>query len=264
MIAVFDPDNETVEIIEGFSPVSGLAAAGRALYAAATDRIWVVTEIGNPHRFAIIDPSDNSMTMLDDTSIAGPSDIAQTSTHLWISGTNTSSSPFRPWVSKVNTSTLAVTDILSEAILEAWLGLAVTNFSVGAIECVTSISEVWIVVNFNQGFGTEGFILSIDESTGAIIDYVSPSPGTFKTPSAYMHYSPEFDRVILSNSTSGHLRSCNPADLSETIVSTDDGMSATKGCFCTSINKVALPVLTGAPGSRHYTVNFYSAADLGA
>jgi hypothetical protein len=259
MVAVFDPDIETVEIIEGFDPVNGSAVAQRAIWIPTTGRVWVQASIGTPKAFAIIDPSDNSVTWLEDSTLIGANDMCLVGGVLWISKTFGGARVFR-----IDVSTLTPTLTLSEAIFETWLGSGVTAWSVGAIEYVSSISQVWVNITINQGFGAEGFILKLNSATGAIIDYVSPSPGVFKTPGSFMHYSPEFDRVILSNSFTGFLRSSNPADLSEITVSTTDGMTAAKGCFCDSINKVALPVQTGAPGSRHFTVNFYSAADLGA
>jgi hypothetical protein len=259
MVAAFDPDIETVEIIKGFDPINGSAIAQRAIWVPTTGRVWVQASIGTPKAFVIIDPADNSLTWLEDSSLIGANDMCLVGGVLWISKTLGGARVFR-----IDVSTLTPTLTLSEAIFEAWLGSGVTAWGVGAIEYVASLSQVWLSVSFNQGFGVEGFLLALDSVTGAIVDYVSPSPGVFKLPGAFMHYSPEFDRVILSNSQTGFLRSCDPADLSETTVSTTDGMTATKGCHCTSINKVALPVQTGAPGSRRFTVNFYSAADLGA
>jgi hypothetical protein len=259
MVAVFDPLADTCELIGSFSPSSGSAIAQRAIWVPTTGRVWVQASIGLPKAFAIIDPSDNSVTWLEDSTLVGANDMCLVGGVLWISKTLSGARVFR-----IDVSTLTPTLTLSEAIFEAWLGSGVTSWSVGAIEYVSSLSQVWVNITINQGFGAEGFILKLNSTTGAIIDYVSPSPGVFKTPGSFMHYSPEFDRVIISNSFTGFLRSCNPADLSEITVSTTDGMTAAKGCFCTSINKVALPVQTGAPGSRRFTVNFYSAADLGA
>jgi hypothetical protein len=259
MVAVFDPIVDTCEIIGGFSPVDSLAVAQRAIWIPTTGRVWVQNQIGTPKVFSIIDPSDNSYTWLEDSSLLGPNDMCLVGGELWISKTLGGARVFR-----IDVSTLTPTLTLSETIFETWLGAGVTAWSVGAIEYIASIFKVWVHVSFNQGFGVESFLLELNSTTGAIVGYVSPSPGVFKSPAAFMHYSPEFDRVILSNSTSGFLRSCNPADLSETTVSTTDGMTAAKGCFCTTLNKVALPVLTGPGGARFHTVNFYSAADLGA
>jgi hypothetical protein len=259
MVAVFDPEIETVDIIEGFDPVNGSAVAQRAIWVPTTNRVWVQAQIGTPKVFAIIDPSDNSVEWLEDSSLIGPNDMCLVDDELWISKTLGGARIFR-----IDVSTLTPTLVLSETIFETWLGAGVTAWSVGAIEYVSSISRVWVHVSFNQGFGVESFLLELNSTTGAIVGYVSPSPGVFKSAAAFIYYTPEFDRVILSNSTSGHLRSCDPSDLSETTVSTTDGMTATKGCHCASINKVALPVQTGDPGSRRYTVNFYSGSDLGA
>jgi hypothetical protein len=259
VVAVFDPLADTCEIIGGFAPVNPSAIAQRAIWVPTTGRVWVQASIGTPKAFAIIDPADNSYTWLEDSTLIGANDMCLVGGVLWISKTLGGARVFR-----IDVSTLTPTLALSEVIFEAWLGSGVTAWSVGAIEYVASLSQVWLSVSFNQGFGVEGFLLALDSSTGAIVDYVSPSPGVFKSPSAFMHYSPEFDRVILSNSQTGFLRSCDPADLSETTVSTTDGMTAAKGCFCGGVNKVALPVQTGPGGGRYYTVNFYSAADLGA
>jgi hypothetical protein len=253
MVAVVDPDIETVDIIEGFSPSSGAAVAQRAIWVPATGRVWVQASIGLPKAFAIIDPSDNSVEWLEDSTLVGANDMCLVDDELWISKTLGGARVFR-----IDVSTLTPTLTLSEAIFEAWLGLGVTAWSVGAIEYIASVSQVWLQVVFNQGFGVEGFTLRMNSSTGAIIDLSGTAPTQF------MHYSAEFDRVLLSNATSGHLRSVNPSTLAETTVSTTDGMTACKGCHCDSINKLALPVQTGAPGSRRFTVNFYSAADLGA
>lgn len=259
MVAVFDPCTDTCEIIKGFAPVDSLAVVQRAIWVPTTGRVWVQASIGLPKAIAIIDPSDNSVTWLEDSTLIGANDMCLVGGVLWISKTFGGARVFR-----IDVATLTPTLTLSEAIFEAWLGSGITSWSVGAIEYVSSLSQVWVNITINQGFGAEGFILKLNSVTGAIIGYVSPSPGVFKTPGSFMHYTPEFDRVIISNSFTGFLRSVNPADLSEITVSTTDGMTAAKGCFCDSINKVALPVQTGAPGSRRFTVNFYSAADLGA
>jgi hypothetical protein len=253
MIAVFDPLSDTCEILGGFSPSSGSAVAARAIWVPTTGRVWVLASIGLPNVFAIIDPADNSYTWLEDSTLVGVNDMCLVGGELWISKTLSGARVFR-----VDVSTLTPTLVLSEAIFEAWHGSGVTAWSVGSIEYISSISEVWLSVTLNQGFGVEGFTLRLDSATGSILGLDGPSPTSF------IYYSPEFDRVVLSNSTSGHLRSCDPSDLSETTVSTTDGMSATKGCYCDSLNKVALPVLTGPGGGRYYTVNFYSASDLGA
>jgi hypothetical protein len=258
MVAVFDPEIETVDIIEGFDPVNGSAVAQRAIWVPTTNRVWVQAQIGTPKVFAIIDPSDNSVEWLEDSSLIGPNDMCLVDDELWISKTLGGARIFR-----IDVSTLTPTLVLSETIFETWKGGAVTAWSVGVLDYIASLDEVWVAITFNEGFGSESRLLRIDP-TGTILGYVSPSPGTYKQPGQFIYYSTTFDRVILSNSTAGNLRSCNPADLSEINVSTADGMTACKGCYCTSLNKVALPVLTGDPGSRRFTVNFYSAADLGA
>jgi hypothetical protein len=258
MVAVFDPSADTCEILGGFSPTNGLATAGRAIWIESTGRVWVLANIGNPKRFAIIDPADNSVTMLEDINIPLASDIAQSPTELWISGVDASSSPFLPRLSRLNTSTMAVTTVLNETIFETWKGSGVTNFSIGAIEYISSIGEVWAALAYNEGFGTEPWILRLD-SAGAIIALHS------LLPASYFYYVEAFDRVIFANAPpSFGLNWVNPADNSLGSISATDAMTATKGCFCANRNKVALPVLTGPGGARFHTVNFYSAADLGA
>jgi hypothetical protein len=258
MVAVFDPVADTCEILGGFSPVNGQAVAARALWVPATSRVWVLANIGNPKRFAIIDPTDNSFTMLEDINIPLASDIAQTPTELWISGVDASSIPFRPWLSRVNVSTLTSTTVLNETIFETWKGSGVTNFSIGSIEYIASIDEIWVGLSYNEGFGTEPWLLRID-SSGTIIGLAA-----FLPPS-YLYYVAEFDRVVFGTSPPGAgLAWLNPADNSIGTISATDAMTATKGCFCTTLNKVALPVLTGPGGARFHTVNFYSAANLGA
>jgi hypothetical protein len=256
MVAVFDPVADTCEILSGFSPVNSLATAGRAIWVATTGRVWVLAPIGTPKVFAIIDPADNSYTWVENTNLLGIVDMAQVgSDELWMSIVNGQ----RIW--KINVSTLSASLVLNEALFEAWKGSGVTNWSVGAIEYVASIDEVWISVSYNEGFGTESWFLRLD-STGSILGYVSPSPGVYVQAPLRMYYAEPFDRLILGYGSS--ITSLNPTGYSLTAVSATDPITATKGCFCDSINKVALPVLTGPGGGRYYTVNFYSAADLGA
>jgi hypothetical protein len=258
MVAVFDPVADTCEIIGGFSPVNGSAVAARAIWVPTESRVWVLASIGLPKVFAIIDPSDNSVTWLEDSTLVGVNDMCLVDDELWISKTLGGARIFR-----IDVSTLTPTLVLSETIFETWKGGAVTAWSVGVLDYIASLDEVWVAITFNEGFGSESRLLRIDP-TGTILGYVSPSPGNYKLPGQFMHYSAEFDRVVLSNSTSGHLRSVNPSTLAETTVSTTDGMTACKGCHCDSINKLALPVLTGPGGARFHTVNYYSAANLGA
>jgi hypothetical protein len=258
MIAVFDPVADTCEILDGFSPSSGSAVAARAIWVPTTGRVWVLASIGLPKVFAIIDPADNSYTWLEDSTLVGVNDMCLVGGELWISKTLSGARVFR-----IDVSTLAPTLALSEAIFEAWKGGLVTAWSVGVMDYIASLGEVWVAITFNEGFGAESRLLRIDPA-GTILGYVSPSPGTYKLPGQFIYYSTTFDRVILSNSTAGNLRSCDPSDLSEINISTTDGMSACKGCYCNSLNKEALPVLTGPIGGRYYTVNYYSAADLGA
>jgi hypothetical protein len=258
MVAVFDPVADTCEILGGFSPTSSLSVAARAIWVPTTSRMWVLCSIGLNRVFAIVDPADNSYTFLADSTLLGVNDMCLVGGDLWISKTLSGARIFR-----IDVSTLAPTLVLSETIFETWKGGAVTAWSVGVLDYIASLDEVWVAITFNEGFGSESRILRIDP-TGTILGYVSPSPGTYKQTGQFIHYSTEFDRVILSNSTAGNLRSVNPSTLAEINVSTTDGMSACKGCHCSSLNKLALPVLTGPVGGRYYTVNYYSAADLGA
>jgi hypothetical protein len=147
--------------------------------------------------------------------------------------------------------------VLDEATFETWKGGAVTGWNVGAIEYIQSIGEVWVGVGFNEGFGAESRILRLDATTGAIIAYVGTPLTIF--PFA-MYYVQTFDRVVIGlGGPLGSLWYIDPAD--ELLVQfSTDGMSANKGCFCTNISKVGLPVLSGSL----YTVNFFTAADLGA
>jgi hypothetical protein len=172
---------------------------------------------------------------------------------LWISKTLGGARIFR-----IDVSTLTPTLVLSETIFETWKGSGVTNFSIGVLEYIASIDETWVALSYNEGFGTEPWLLRID-SSGTIIGLAA-----FLPPS-HLYYVAEFDRVVFGTSPPGAgLAWLDPSDNSIGTISATDAMTATKGCFCTSLNKVALPVLTGDPGSRRFTVNFYSAADLGA
>jgi hypothetical protein len=255
MVAVFDPVADTCEILSGFSPVNSLAVAARAIWVATTGRVWVLAPIGTPKVFAIIDPADNSYMWLENASLLGVQDMALVSGELWVSK-SLNNNAYR-----IDVSSLAATLVLNEALLEAHLGLGVTSFTIGAIEYIPTLTQVWVAARYNSGFGIENWIVRLNSTTGAIVGVTGRALQT-----RYIYYSTTFDRVILkeenlpgTNVTNSYLTNLTfKAQLS------DDQMTATKGCFCTSINKVALPVLTGPGGGRYYTVNFYSAAELGA
>jgi hypothetical protein len=254
MVVVFDPDNEQWEMIRGFTPSSTSSACGRAIWVPTTGMVWVSAAIGNPHRWAIIDPSDNSVAMLDDASLPAASDECLTATELWVVGFSVVA-PAGFKIYRINVATQAATLVVDEATFEAFFSLAVTAFTLGAIEYISSLGQVWCLVSYHDGSFTQTAILRINSTTGALIGLE-----TSLTQPDLLYYSSEFDRVLLSYFTSpvNTIISINPSTLSGATLTTNDRTRCVKGCYVDSQNKVALAVQTGPGGGRYETVKLYT------
>jgi hypothetical protein len=265
MVVMFDPANESWEMISGFEPANEASTCGRAFYVESTEMVWVYASIGNPHRFAIIDPADgNSMTMLDDASIPGAVDFAQTSTDIWLSGGGA--------VTRIDTTSLAVSTVVDAQIYEDFLNaealpgnvFEVESFSTGAIEHVSSVGQIWCVIEFeyrlNGGALTGSSRVLPINTADESLEVSGPAVPVLPT---YMYYSATFDRVILGyndvafppNTVFSH----DP--IADTFVIVEEArMTGTKGCFCGSVTKEAISAF-------HEGVNkirYYDATDLGA
>jgi hypothetical protein len=263
MVLVFDPSNEEWDMLNGFAPSSSSNEAGRAFYVSATGKVWVYTPIGSSKAFAVIDPADNSFVHITDAG-AVAANFTLSGSYVWTAQGNIASTK----VSRIDVSTLGVSTVVDKTIFETWLGTAVdaAPFGFGAIEHIGgATNQIWVGITYRLFGVTENRILRLNVSTGAIVDFVSPSVGVFTGPPDYMWYTAQFDRIIFGT-IGGTSISRHPSTLASTPfgLASNDFMTARKGCDVTSISRIALPVLTGPGGGRYNTVKFYSASDIGA
>jgi hypothetical protein len=230
---VIDPNLEfSFELITGFT---GNKIGIRALYHATTGEIWLSYNTGG-NGFARIDPSDNSIAGY--VSCPVPSDFCYCSAN-----------------SKIYFCTSATVYEVTGAGAATLLWSASTvsgSAQIRAIDYVSGVGVVFLVQDAGAGYF---FAWVLDIGTNTATPYASGVGGSF------MYYSSTFSKIVLQGN-GGVLVTYDP-DFTGIFVTGTDQMCAAKGCYVSSLNKEALPVLTGPGGGRYYSVNYFTAAELG-
>lgn len=244
---VIDPVSNT------FTPIYVTGADGLtgrfALWHPILGEIWIAVASGN--MFLRIDPTDDSV--IGYIAGAGINDLDYCTANDCVYAVNAGS------VFKIDSSG-AVTTVITNA------GIGVPSNAFGSIAYVSSLNRVLFTV-YAPGSGYF-FAWQIDPATDVATSYMGGVGGSF------MYYSPQFDRIILQATSDGtptglpsvlgsyltDFTFVKQLDYGSTGIS--DSLTAIKGCYCTNVSKVALPVLQGPPGGRFYNLGFYGAGEL--
>jgi hypothetical protein len=226
----------SAELITGFSPTGN---GGHTIWNPAAGEIWLQAG-GGGVGIIRINPAGDTLTNI----------TCNTPTDLTYCSANSSVYTSGGSIQKISSGG-SVSTLFTLADFEVAWGGPAPGASFGAIEYVDSLGLVLFFISYPSG--GYAFAWQIDTTTDAVTPYAGGVGGL------WMYYSPEFDKIILNG---GSQTVSFNTDFTLSAVLGTDMMSARKGCYCDNISKMALPVLTGDPGSRYYTVKFYDAADL--
>lgn len=232
----------------------------RAFWHPALNQIWLAYWSGGGKSFLKLDPSDDSV--IGYVSGAAPLDFdycASNSNIYFVAGA----------VYKC-TSAGSISALFTQADFEVINGGPVfSRFEIGPIAYVDTLGAVVFPILWNDASTTWSNFWKIDVGSEVASPITTAATVSFLL-AAYLHYSPQFDRLIIQfveltfGLPIGPLAAYDPSNLdAQTAILGTDFMTAPKGVYCDNVDKIALPVLTGPGGGRFHSVNFYSAADLG-
>lgn len=255
LVVVIDPILSTVSYIN--VPGADGKSGRRAFFHPTLSEIWVAVDSGNC--FLRIDPTNDSIIGY----IAGGTplyfDYCPSDDCVYFS---TGSAIFKIDNAAVVTSVFTVADF---AVI---FGGPTPGAGFGSVAYVTSLDRILFLIYYPGGAYFAAW--KITPTTGATTFHKTGFGGS------YMCYTPEFDRVIIqntSNSTPSGLPGLLVAwtvDLTTSFKvlnpilagAASDQLTAETGCYCDSVSKLTLPVLTGPAGGRYYDLVFYGAGDL--
>lgn len=250
LAVVIDPLTDVPKRI--YVPSHDGQSGRRAFWNSAAGEIWIAVDTGNC--FLRIDPTDDSVLGFIAGSAPGDFDFCTSNNCVYFSTSNA--------VYKVTSGGSVSTIYTLTDFQTAWGSPVPAQF--GSLVYVDSLDLVLFLIAYPDG--GYFFAWQIVPGTGVATPYASGVGG------GPMYYTSQFDRIILEGGdgvlSSWHTDFTSPVPLGAiydeffSLVATD--LLRAKGCYCDNVDKVALPVLTGALGARFETVNFYSGTDLGA
>lgn len=249
MAIVIDPLTSSTTPIGGFSTGPGVNG-GRAFYHPTLADIWL--RFGNAgNGFARITTLGNAVTYV---ACASPTDFTYCPSNDCIYFTDGGS------IYKIDTTGL-VTTVFTESDFETLAGQPVTNWLIGSIEYVDSLDRVMFAIRYFLPSGSvwRQQLWKITPASGAAtFATIAGSSGSVLPPWAtIMWYSTDFDRlIVLQGSVTS---SYNPSNFASAAANLTGHVLTARGCYCDSVNKIALPTLNGGT----YDLRFFAAAALG-
>lgn len=240
MCVVIDPLIDTFDVVTGFDTDHSSYQGGRTIL--ISGEVWMAWGPGG-NGFLKINPTTHAITGV---ASHPPADFT------YVPGTGIYY--VAPVTRELYQLTTGGTDtrLYGQAEIELVEG-PISGLQFGPIEYISSLGIVIAEVRYTivAGAVSRNYMLQI---SGTTVSFYATTGGSI------LYYTPDFDRIIMQD-RSGNLGSWTTDFGAVTILGTDE-MTAAKGCYCDSVNKIALPVLTGPPGGRSYTVNFFGSAEL--
>jgi hypothetical protein len=248
MAIIIDPLTSATTPIGGFSTGGGVNC-GRAFYHPTLLDIWL--RFGNAgNGFARVAVGPNTISYI---ACSTPTDYTYCPTDDCIYFTDGGS------IYKISNLGV-VTTVFTEADFEALLGGPVSNWLIGAIEYVGgALDRIMWSLRYQNGATFYQQLWKTTPTTGAttFATIAGSSASPLEPWATIMWYSSDFDRLIVLQGVV--TLAYDPADFTTHTAILTGHRLYNKGCYCDSVNKVALTTLQGGT----FDLRFFDAASLG-